>query len=85
MDSSSQREGATIAQINVTPLVDVMLVLLVIFMVTTPIIQQSVQVNLPQGKAAAIPGTGLGRGGVIAGGCVSGACCCQQTGQQQEV
>ena len=57
MDASSQRDGATIAQINVTPLVDVMLVLLVIFMVTAPIIQQGVQVNLPQAKAGAIPGT----------------------------
>jgi biopolymer transport protein TolR len=53
----SQREGATIAQINVTPLVDVMLVLLVIFMVTAPIIQQGVQVNLPQAQSGAIPGT----------------------------
>jgi len=57
MDASSQRDGTTIAQINVTPLVDVMLVLLVIFMVTAPIIQQGVQVNLPQTKAGAIPGT----------------------------
>lgn len=56
MDPSSQRD-ATISQINVTPLVDVMLVLLVIFMVTAPIIQQGVQVNLPQAKAGAIPGT----------------------------
>jgi biopolymer transport protein TolR len=56
MDASSQRD-ATISQINVTPLVDVMLVLLVIFMVTAPIIQQGVQVNLPQAKAGAIPGT----------------------------
>lgn len=55
-DSSSQRDGVTISQINVTPLVDVMLVLLVIFMVTAPIIQQGVQVNLPQAKAGAIPG-----------------------------
>jgi len=54
---SSQRSGVTISQINVTPLVDVMLVLLVIFMVTAPIIQQGVQVNLPQTKAGAIPGT----------------------------
>lgn len=46
----------TISQINVTPLVDVMLVLLVIFMVTAPIIQQGVQVNLPQTKAGAIAG-----------------------------
>jgi biopolymer transport protein TolR len=57
MDTSSSRESTTISQINVTPLVDVMLVLLVIFMVTAPIIQQGVQVNLPQTKAAAIPGT----------------------------
>jgi biopolymer transport protein TolR len=37
-----------IAQINITPLVDVMLVLLVIFMVTAPILQQGVSVNLPR-------------------------------------
>jgi biopolymer transport protein TolR len=53
----SQREGAAISQINVTPLVDVMLVLLVIFMVTAPIIQQGVQVNLPQAQSGAIPGS----------------------------
>ena len=57
MDASSRREGTTIAQINVTPLVDVMLVLLVIFMVTAPIIQQGVQVNLPQATTNAIPGS----------------------------
>ena len=57
MDSSSPRDATTISQINVTPLVDVMLVLLVIFMVTAPIIQQGVQVNLPQAKTSAIPGT----------------------------
>ena len=57
MDASSQREGSAIAQINVTPLVDVMLVLLVIFMVTAPIIQQGVQVNLPQAKTNAITGS----------------------------
>jgi biopolymer transport protein TolR len=57
MDGASQRDATTIAQINVTPLVDVMLVLLVIFIVTAPIIQQGVQVNLPQAKAGAIPGT----------------------------
>ena len=57
MDASSQREGTTIAQINVTPLVDVMLVLLVIFMVTAPIIQQGVQVNLPQVRTSAMTGS----------------------------
>jgi len=41
------------AEINVTPLVDVMLVLLVIFMVTAPMMQQGVQVNLPQGNPQA--------------------------------
>ena len=53
----SSRESTTISQINVTPLVDVMLVLLVIFMVTAPIIQQGVQVNLPQASAGAISGS----------------------------
>ena len=57
MDASSPRESTTISQINVTPLVDVMLVLLVIFMVTAPIIQQGVQVNLPQARSGGIPGT----------------------------
>lgn len=57
MDASSSRESTTISQINVTPLVDVMLVLLVIFMVTAPIIQQGVQVNLPQTRSSGIPGT----------------------------
>src|SRR5262245_60290903 len=45
-----------ISQINVTPLVDVMLVLLIIFMVTAPILQQGVPVDLP--KVAASPLTG---------------------------
>lgn len=57
MDTGPSRDSTTISQINVTPLVDVMLVLLVIFMVTAPIIQQGVQVNLPQATAAAISGT----------------------------
>jgi biopolymer transport protein TolR len=38
----------SIAQINITPLVDVMLVLLVIFMVTAPLLQQGIGVELPQ-------------------------------------
>ena len=53
----SRKKRPLIAQINITPLVDVMLVLLVIFMVTAPIIQQGVQVNLPQTKASAIAGS----------------------------
>jgi biopolymer transport protein TolR len=45
------------ADINVTPLVDVMLVLLVIFMVTAPMMQQGVQVNLPKADTKAITPT----------------------------
>jgi biopolymer transport protein TolR len=54
-DQGSPGDNA-IAQINVTPLVDVMLVLLVIFMITAPILQQGVAVDVP--KVAAGPLTG---------------------------
>ena len=43
---SSRR--AALAEINVTPLVDVMLVLLIIFMITAPMLQHQVEVNLPE-------------------------------------
>ena len=43
------------AEINVTPLVDVMLVLLIIFMVTAPMITSSVNVNLPNANAKPAP------------------------------
>jgi biopolymer transport protein TolR len=46
-----RQEGGMLAEINVTPLVDVMLVLLIIFMVTAPMIQQGVDVDLPEAKA----------------------------------
>ena len=42
------------SQINVTPFVDVMLVLLVIFMITAPMMQQGMQVNLPKTEAKAM-------------------------------
>jgi biopolymer transport protein ExbD len=45
--SSSGEEDEAIAAINTTPLVDVMLVLLIIFLVTIPVITQNVPVNLP--------------------------------------
>jgi len=41
----------TLTEINVTPLVDVMLVLLIVFMVTAPLIQQGVEVDLPDARA----------------------------------
>jgi biopolymer transport protein TolR len=44
------KEAQTLSEINVTPLVDVMLVLLIIFMVTAPLIQAGVDVNLPEAK-----------------------------------
>ena len=49
MDFNPHKHGF-IAQINVTPFVDVMLVLLVIFMITAPMMTQGVDVNLPQTK-----------------------------------
>ena len=44
------RVSSSLAEINVVPLVDVMLVLLVIFMVTAPMMQQGFPVNLPQSR-----------------------------------
>lgn len=43
------------AEINVVPFIDVMLVLLVIFMITAPLLTQGVKVNLPQTSASAVP------------------------------
>lgn len=53
-DSGFSRGGLhrPLADINVTPLVDVMLVLLIVFMVTAPMLAQGLKVDLPQAKAA---------------------------------
>jgi biopolymer transport protein TolR len=53
--SSNGGNRKFLSEINVTPFVDVMLVLLVIFMVTTPILYQGVDVNLPKVSSKPIP------------------------------
>ncbi len=54
MAMSTQRGTVetSLSDINITPLVDVVLVLLIIFMITAPVLQSSIEVNLPQTKAA---------------------------------
>ncbi len=54
--SASRRRArrAPMAEINVTPMVDVMLVLLIIFMVTAPLLMAGVPVNLPDSRAKAL-------------------------------
>lgn len=48
--SVGKEEGAPMAEINVTPLVDVMLVLLIIFMITTPLMNHRIKVQLPEAR-----------------------------------
>ena len=50
----SKRKGP-MSEINVTPFVDVMLVLLIIFMVTAPLLTVGVQVDLPESAADSLP------------------------------
>src|ERR1700761_5345965 len=50
--SGRRRSHRPLAEINVTPLVDVMLVLLIVFMVTAPLLTTGVHVDLPKSKAA---------------------------------
>lgn len=49
-----RRSRVPVSEINVTPLVDVMLVLLIIFMVTAPLLNAGVPVNLPDSRAKAL-------------------------------
>lgn len=56
MSSSSGggKSRMTVSEINVTPLVDVMLVLLIMFMVTTPLMQQGIDVDLPKTSSSGV-------------------------------
>ena len=53
---AARRRPKSISEINVTPFVDVMLVLLVIFMITAPLLTVGVHVDLPETKASTIKG-----------------------------
>ena len=55
MAISGGSSGKGMSEINVTPLVDVMLVLMIIFMVTAPMLTQGVKVDLPQTTSDPIP------------------------------
>jgi biopolymer transport protein TolR len=51
-----RRRRRPLSEINVTPLVDVMLVLLIVFMVTAPLLTTGVSVDLPQAESSPLPG-----------------------------
>jgi biopolymer transport protein TolR len=52
--ASNGRRNRAMSEINVTPLVDVMLVLLIIFMVTAPLMQQGLEVDLPETTSSGV-------------------------------
>ena len=56
--NNSNRLTSNLSEINVTPLVDVMLVLLIIFMVTAPMMQSGIEVNLPSAETRTNPSSG---------------------------
>ncbi len=49
------KRRTVMSEINVTPLVDVMLVLLIVFMVSAPLLQQGIDINLPKAKGKDLP------------------------------
>jgi len=55
-NNSKRGRGRLMSEINVTPMVDVMLVLLIIFMITSPMLVAGVEVDLPETKSSPISG-----------------------------
>ena len=55
LNPGSEMEDPVMAEINVTPLVDVMLVLLIIFMIAAPMLHQGIEVQLPRADADDLP------------------------------
>ena len=55
---SSRKRNKSLSQINVTPFVDVMLVLLIVFMITAPLLTVGVSVDLPKTKASQLSAKG---------------------------
>ena len=55
MSISRQRPRRMMSEINVVPYIDVMLVLLIIFMITAPLITQGVRIDLPQAPSEVLP------------------------------
>jgi len=53
-DFGNKAHGAPMAEINMVPLIDVMLVLLVIFIITAPLLTHAVKIELPKAAAAAV-------------------------------
>jgi biopolymer transport protein TolR len=51
MSLQTTKTQTALSEINVTPLVDVMLVLLIVFMISAPLMQQGIQVDLPKANA----------------------------------
>lgn len=55
MNGATSKSRMAMSEINITPMVDVMLVLLIIFMVTTPMMQQGIDIELPEVSSSGTP------------------------------
>ena len=55
LNPTPKNSRVSLSEINVTPMVDVMLVLLIVFMVSAPLLQQGIEVNLPKADSESLP------------------------------